>query len=553
MIPGTVVAGRFQIERVAGSGGMGTVYRALDRATGRAVALKVLIGQSEEHAARFLREAAVLAELRHPGIVGFIASGTTPDGEPYLVMDWLDGESLSERLKRGPLSVPETVALGRRVADALGFAHARGVIHRDLKPGNLFLPGRDIARPLVLDFGIARVTQPGHTITRTGVALGSPGYMAPEQARGERHLDGRADLFSLGCLLFRCLAGEPPFTGEPLAAMLKAVMDPAPRVSSYRPDIPPALEDLIQALLAKPPDARPRDAAAVEAALGAIMSGAPPSARADAQVWPVTPAPAITAPSSMSAASAPWSAPVSSMPALSVPVASVPVASAPIGGAPLVLRARWLVAGGAAVVLLAGGVAAGVVLFLQEPTAPAGRSTPGSARKSSSPCLATRCQDITYPNPARVEPLEIWDRVMPLVKDIDPTATFTQLVISRTTDGTVSLTPEARAKSDFRSVVFSFVTKTGRALDVAAIPGQLVVQESSGAGKPVPWAVCKPRDAIRAAVGSGAPAGAVVTLRYGASLSGTGGEWTYWVNDRADNYYRRIDGTGCAVTQRGAK
>src|SRR5690348_4745047 len=142
MQPRDVVNGRFEIDRRAGHGGMGTVFRAKDRQTGATVAVKVILGHGPELAERFMREAAVLAELRHPGIVRFVASGETPDGEPYLVMEWLDGEGLDDRLARGPLSVSETIELGRRVAAALAVAHARGVVHRDLKPSNLFLVGR---------------------------------------------------------------------------------------------------------------------------------------------------------------------------------------------------------------------------------------------------------------------------------------------------------------------------------------------------------------------------------------------------------------------------
>ncbi len=210
-----IVNGRFEIKRRAGSGGMGTVFRAMDRQTGMPVAFKVInAGHSPELAERFQREAALLAELHHPGIVRFVASGATPDGQAYLVMDWLEGEGLADRLARGTLSVAETIELGRRVTSALSVAHARGIIHRDLKPGNLFLPGGNLARIVVLDFGIARAVESGQSLTSTGATLGSPGYLSPEQARGDKNLDTRADVFSLGCVLFRCLTGRAPFTGD---------------------------------------------------------------------------------------------------------------------------------------------------------------------------------------------------------------------------------------------------------------------------------------------------------------------------------------------------
>ncbi|MBW2458298.1 MAG: serine/threonine protein kinase [Deltaproteobacteria bacterium] len=141
-----LVADRFEIDRLAGEGGMGAVYRAWDKLDGAVVALKVLHGDAEHQLARFSREAALLSALDHPGIVRFVADGRLADGKPFIVMEWLEGESLSERLKREVLTIGETLTLGRRVADALGAAHPRGVTHRDLKPGNLFLIDRSVER-----------------------------------------------------------------------------------------------------------------------------------------------------------------------------------------------------------------------------------------------------------------------------------------------------------------------------------------------------------------------------------------------------------------------
>jgi serine/threonine protein kinase len=266
-----VLHGRFEIERLAGHGGMGTVFRALDRQTGRPVAVKVILGGGAELVERFGREVDVLAGLSHPGIVRFVASGITEDEEPYLAMEWLEGEGLDERLSRGPLSISETIDLGLRVASALSVAHARGVVHRDLKPSNLFLVHGQLANVTLLDFGIAR-TGSGEVLTRSGQTLGSPGYTAPEQARGERGIDARADVFSLGCVLYFCLTGQPPFRGALLEILLKVATEPAPLASSRRPDVPPALEDLLQRMLAKPPSARPPDASAVAVELAALAA-----------------------------------------------------------------------------------------------------------------------------------------------------------------------------------------------------------------------------------------------------------------------------------------
>ncbi|MDI1477954.1 serine/threonine-protein kinase [Polyangium sp. y55x31] len=255
--------GRFAIERLASAGGMAEVYRALDRATGARVALKVLHAAGAPFAGHFARESYVLAELDHPGIVRYVAHGAAPSGELFLAMEWLEGEDLAQRLKRGPLSVAETLTLGVRVAEALGAAHARGVVHRDIKPSNLFLPDRDIGRVKILDFGIAR-PQATRPATRTGILLGTPGYMAPEQALGARTVDPRADVFALGCVLYECLAGRPAFEAEHLMVLLSKMLAPEPpRPADVRPDTPAALDEVIARMLSHEPADRPADGAAV--------------------------------------------------------------------------------------------------------------------------------------------------------------------------------------------------------------------------------------------------------------------------------------------------
>ena len=204
MRKGDLVAGRYELLEFAGQGGMGTVYRAVDRVSGGSAAIKVLHTTTDEAIARFALEARVLSELSHPGIVRYLEHGTTPRGEAYLAMEWLEGEDLSRRLAREPPSPSEALALIGRAAETLAVAHARGVVHRDLKPSNLFLVGRDLAHVKVLDFGVARLTREQASLTVAGEVVGTPGYMAPEQARGERSVDGRADVFALGCVLFEC-------------------------------------------------------------------------------------------------------------------------------------------------------------------------------------------------------------------------------------------------------------------------------------------------------------------------------------------------------------
>ncbi|MDB4956768.1 MAG: protein kinase [Myxococcales bacterium] len=269
---GTTVGGRFQIENLAGKGGMGSVYRAHDRQTGGEAALKILNGETtQSHRDRFAREAKLLAELTIPAVVRHLAHGLTERGEQYLAMEWLDGEDLAARLRREALGAGEAVHLVRRIAEALGAAHARGIVHRDIKPSNLFLVDSNVERVKVLDFGIAHVQAARDAMTRTGATIGTPGYMAPEQARGSRDLDTRADVFSLGCVLFECLAGQPPFVGDSsMAVLAKILLEDAPRISTVRDDLPQALDDLIARMLTKDPKGRPRDGTIVAAALEAL-------------------------------------------------------------------------------------------------------------------------------------------------------------------------------------------------------------------------------------------------------------------------------------------
>jgi serine/threonine protein kinase/tetratricopeptide (TPR) repeat protein len=273
--PGDTIVRRFQIEREIGAGGMGTVFSARDLETGAKVAVKRLDIRTKNDAERFAREAVVLAELNHPGIVRYVAHGQTERGEDFIAMEWLEGKTLADRLVEGSLSLVETVQLGTRIASALAEAHRRNIVHRDIKPPNLFLPDGDISRVKLLDFGVARVTGlTNSTMTRTGALIGTPGYMAPEQARGEKELDARADLFSLGSVLFQCLTGKPPFSGTNIMAVLaKILLEEAPRVRELRPEVPASLDDLIARLLAKDPNGRPRDVEEVGALLSAISFG----------------------------------------------------------------------------------------------------------------------------------------------------------------------------------------------------------------------------------------------------------------------------------------
>ncbi|MEZ4307893.1 MAG: protein kinase [Polyangiaceae bacterium] len=265
--------GRFQIEGEHAAGGGGTVYSGRDPTNGMAVAVKLIRGLGTAETARFRREADTLANLRHPGVVRYIEHGQTDTGAAFLVMEWLDGEDLRARLSRGPLSYRDCAALGQRVASALGALHAQRIVHRDIKPGNIFLPGGRIAEATLVDFGLARADNSGFDtdVTATGVVVGTPAYMAPEQARGLRGIDGRADLFSLGCVLYRCIAGKPPFDGKHIVAVLtKVILEHPVALREVRQDVPPPLADLVMRLLEKDPDRRPASALVAARALSSV-------------------------------------------------------------------------------------------------------------------------------------------------------------------------------------------------------------------------------------------------------------------------------------------
>lgn len=264
---GEVVGGRFEVRSLAGIGGMGSIYRAWDRETSSMVALKLLLAQGQD-GDRFAREARVLSELIHPAIVRYVAHGTSAEGISYLAMEWLEGSDLSQCLGRHRLTVRESVELVRRVAEGLGVAHRRGIVHRDINPRNLFLVGREISQVRILDFGVATLVGPGTRLTMTGSAIGTPCYMAPEQAQGSSEISARADVFALGCVLFECLTARRAFAGCTLMEMLaKVLVDDVPSVSSLGVRVPPELDRLVARMLAKCAEDRPIDGDAIAEAL----------------------------------------------------------------------------------------------------------------------------------------------------------------------------------------------------------------------------------------------------------------------------------------------
>jgi serine/threonine-protein kinase len=271
--------GRYEVRGVLGRGGMGVVFRAFDPALQRPVALKVLaphLATSPMARRRFTREARAAAAVRHEHVVA-VHRVEEADGLPYLVMQCIAGESLQDRLDRaGPLAVAEVVRIGYEAASGLAAAHARGLIHRDVKPSNILLEGAPAAsatggRVKITDFGLARAVDEGR-LTQSGVVAGTPEYMAPEQARGEA-IDHRADLFSLGSVLYALCGGRPPFQGPTALAVLGQVTDQAPTpLRELNPDVPAWLEQLIARLLAKDPVERFQTAAEVAAVLEGCLA-----------------------------------------------------------------------------------------------------------------------------------------------------------------------------------------------------------------------------------------------------------------------------------------
>ena len=265
------LADRYRIQRELGQGGMATVYLAHDLRHDRKVALKVLRPELSAilGANRFLAEIKTTANLQHPHILSLFDSGEA-DGLVYYVMPFVEGESLRDRLNREhQLPVEEAVRIAREVADALGYAHAAGIIHRDIKPENILLHG---GHAMVADFGIALAasrTEGGSRMTETGMSLGTPFYMAPEQAMGEREITAKADIYALGCVLYEMLTAEPPFTGATPQAIVARVMTEEPRpLTLQRRTIPPHVEAAVMTALSKLPADRFASAREFSAALG---------------------------------------------------------------------------------------------------------------------------------------------------------------------------------------------------------------------------------------------------------------------------------------------
>jgi serine/threonine-protein kinase len=392
------LVGSYRVVRKIGEGGMGAVYLAEHTLLGRPAAIKMLLRElshREELVTRFFNEARAASSVKHPGIVEVYDFGTHTDGSAYIVMELLEGESLSARLRTlRVLGESRAVSFARQVCGALGAAHAKGVVHRDLKPDNLFIvrdpDTADGERTKILDFGIAKLAseQPGAaSMTRTGMVMGTPAYMAPEQCKGAGNVDQRSDLYSLGCILFEAVCGRPPFVAEGAGEVLAHhIFTPPPPPSSFAPVSPP-LEHIILRALAKDPAQRFRSAEEMLAALQTLTpsapylragvgdatmmagpSGALPAASAASAAWagPTPPPPVGTSPPALRIATYP---PPGAMPQTAnvTTMSGATGATTNPGTPPGAHRKSWLLPVAALVVLVAGG---GVFGVLQQGSAP---------------------------------------------------------------------------------------------------------------------------------------------------------------------------------------
>jgi serine/threonine-protein kinase len=416
MIPQKI--GRYELIDELGRGGMATVYRAHDPRFKRDVAVKLMPAQLLSDAtfrARFEREAQMIAALEHPAIVPVYDFGEE-DKQPYLVMRYMPGGSLADKLASGPLPPAEASHIIARLASALDQVHVRGIVHRDLKPANILFD--QYGEAYLSDFGIARLSEATTNLTGDSI-VGTPAYMSPEQARGESDIDGRSDLYALGVILFQMLTGRPPYEAPtPIAVAMKHITDPVPRLTHTRPDLPVTFDRVIEGAMAKNPKERfttgsdlfsafekamleaGQALAASQSMEDALTAPHPPVARPAAGQRPTTPPPAgRSAAGAARPVTPPPSSPGSARPITPPPrPASQPALARPRRGVPVW---AWVL-----IILLGGGLLCGVfflaVAFLGELSAP----TPSAATPTQPPATITAASpavDTPSPQPTDTE------------------------------------------------------------------------------------------------------------------------------------------------------
>jgi tetratricopeptide (TPR) repeat protein len=316
MRAGDTIDHRFQVELEVAAGGMGRIFRANDLQTGQPVAIKVLGYRDPRARERFLQEARMLAEIRHPGIVRYIAHGMMSTGAPYLAMEWLEGENLAQYLERiyaentpahlldepprpaelagAGVTIPQALQVGRRLASAVAELHKRGFVHRDIKPANLFLAGGSIEHVKLIDFGTVKHHVGGQP-SEPGRLTGTPFYMSPEQARSDGQIGPPTDVWAIGCVLYECLTGFKAFWADNVIVVLTHIlMDDPPPVQHLRRDIPDELAGLVMKSLSKAPEQRPADAKALADYLEHLSAAAGPVETAPRLIeWPTGTAPVV--------------------------------------------------------------------------------------------------------------------------------------------------------------------------------------------------------------------------------------------------------------------
>jgi len=347
--------GAYRVVEQLGSGGMATVYKAYHAALDRYVALKVMHPAFKGDAnflARFQREARVVAKLEHPNIVP-VYDFSEHKGSPYLVMRFVEGETLKARLEQGQLSLPEILDVIRPMGEALNYAHEQGVLHRDIKPSNVILS--DDGRVFLTDFGLARIVQAGESSLTRDAMVGTPYYISPEQAIGKSELDARTDIYSFGVVLYELFTGRVPFQSDtPFAVIHDHIYTPLPLPTSVNPNLPPALETMLLKALAKEPDDRYASALELVTAVEQVVTGV-------VAIPPARPASAPTAVSRETVPSQPRAPELTAQPQPEPTPA--PAARTERRGKPASARmARWLILAGGLAILAA--VVAGAILLL---------------------------------------------------------------------------------------------------------------------------------------------------------------------------------------------